>query len=1028
MTVFNLKPTHKAVKDYYDEISNLSTLGVSHEGAVSPAFANLLRHCSAQFKQSLIEKYSMKRIGYPSSSHPIFVDGAMVDEFKLIHGVWEAKDTNDVLEKEVKIKFDDGYPKDNILFQAPDHIIIWQDGNEIFNQRITKPEYLIEGLRIFFEYQPPAFEQWQQAVEEFKLIVRDLAMGLLGLIEKERVTNETFIQALDEFTLLCREAINPNISTEAIEEMLIQHMLTERIFRKVFNNPDFADRNIIAREIEKVISALTSHYFSRHDFLKSLDRFYGAIETTAATIEDFSQKQGFLNSIYEKFFQGFSVKVADTHGIVYTPQPIVRFMVKSIEYILQKEFERSLSDEGVNIIDPFVGTGNFIVWIIRDILRSKLPYKYAHEIHCNEVLLLPYYIASMNIEHEYYELTGEYEPFEGICLVDTFDIAEGKQLSYLTKENTARVKRQQNAPIFVVMGNPPYNAGQVNENDNNKNRKYEVVDKRVSQTYGKSSKATLLRKLNDPYVKAIRWASDRVGDEGIVAFVTNNSFVNEITFDGMRKCLQRDFDSIYILDLGGNVRKNPKLSGSTHNVFGIQVGVSINFFVKRKDTNQPKQAKIYYSRTDEFWRKEQKYDFLNEKGCLDNIEWLEISPDLKYNWLTTALDDSFDSFISMGTKEAKSQGLDSTTIFKTFSLGVGTNRDEWVYDFQKVSLENKVKQLINNYNYEVFRYSENTEAVNIDDFVNNDPAFVKWTDRLKTALKNHETISYNSSKIRLSMYRPFCRQYLYFDHLLNQRRYRQHIIFPNANAETENRVICVPSVGGRTQFWCFCVGLIPNLTLPSIDANQCFPLYTYAEDGTNRKENITDWALYQFQTHYGDNTISKLDIFNYIYAILHHPQYREKYAANLKRELPRIPFIPGFREFARSGKQLAELHVKYEKQTEYPLTWMENKNVKINYRVERMILSKDKTQVIYNDFLTLASIPEEVFEYRLGNRSALDWIIEQYRLITKKRSGIVSDPNRLDDPQYIIKLIGKITTVSLETVKLVKALPEFKCF
>ena len=1020
MLTLNIKPGHKSVKAYYEAISSLLELGVSHEGAVSPAFASLLRHCANQFNQTLVEKYPLKTSNH---DHTLFIDGALVDSFNLVHGFWEAKDTSDDLDKEIRKKFDVGYPKNNILFQSPNHIVIWQDGGKVFDEDISKPELLIEGLKVFFEYEAPAFEQWQQAVEEFKLKVRELATGLLQLIEKERQTNSLFIQSFTDLVQLCQETINPNISIQAVEEMLIQHLLTERIFRKVFNNPDFVERNVIAREIEKVISALTSPYFSRNDFLKPLDRFYGAIETTAATIDDFSQKQGFLNTVYEKFFQGFSVKVADTHGIVYTPQSIVKFMVKSVGNILQKEFGRSLSDEGVHIIDPFVGTGNFILWLMREIQHSRLPIKYVDELHCNEVMLLPYYIASMNIEHEYYEVTGKYEPFNGICLVDTFDLAKVKQLSFFTKENTARVKRQQTAPIFVVLGNPPYNAGQVNENDNNKNRKYEEIDKRVSQTYGKGSKATLLRKLNDPYVKAIRWASDRIGDEGIVAFVTNNSFVNEITFDGMRKCLQQDFDSIHILDLGGNVRKNPKLSGTTHNVFGIQVGVSINLFVKTKN-ELPKKANIYYARVDEFWRKAQKYDFLNEKGYVDNIEWQEIFPDSKHNWLTAGMDSSFGSLIPMGTKEAKNEGLDSVTIFKTFSLGVGTNRDEWVYDFRNDGLKKKVSQLIKNYNYEVFRFSQNTEVVNIDDFVNNDPGFVKWTDRLKMALANHETISFDSSKIRVSMYRPFCRQYLYFDHLLNQRRYRQHIIFPNTNSEAENRVICVTQTSEKP-FVCLATNIIPNLVMCGGfgAATQCFPLHTYDKDGTNRKENITDWAVTQFQNHYQDQNISKPDIFYYVYGLLHHPQYREKYAANLKRELPRIPFAANFWEFAKAGKQLAELHVKYEKQTEFPLTWLENKDAKVNYRVERMTLSRDKTQIVYNDFLTLGGIPPEAFEYRLGNRSALDWVINQYQASTDKRSGIVNDPNRLDDPQYIIRLIGKVITISLNTVKIVKSLP-----
>ncbi len=333
-----------------------------------------------------------------------------------------------------------------------------------------------------------------------------------------------------------------------------------------------------------MIDALTSQAFNRDGFLAKLDHFYRAIEATAATIEDFAQKQDFLNAVYEKFFQGFSVKVADTHGIVYTPQPIVNFMVRSVEEILQKEFGKSLSSPGVHILDPFVGTGNFIVRTMQEIKKTSLEQKYKHELHCNEVMLLPYYIASMNIEHEFYELTGRYEPFEGICMVDTFELAESEQrtLSFMNPENTQRVERQKQSPIFVIIGNPPYNASQVNENDNNKNRKYKTLDKRVSDTYAKDSKATLVNKLSDPYVKAIRWATDRIGDEGIVAFVTNNSFVDNLAFDGMRKHLAQDFDEIYVLDLGGNVRKNPKLSGTTHNVFGIQVGVSINIFVRKR--------------------------------------------------------------------------------------------------------------------------------------------------------------------------------------------------------------------------------------------------------------------------------------------------------------------------------------------------------------------------------------------------------------------------------------------------------------
>ena len=386
--------------------------------------------------------------------------------------------------------------------------------------------------------------------------------------------------------------------------MLVQHLLTERIFRKVFHNSDFTDRNIIAHEIERVIHSLTSRKFSKEEFLKPLDRFYVALERRAESLYDYSQQQTFLNTVYEKFFQGFAVKQADTHGIVYTPQPIVDFMVRSVEEILRKEFGKSLSDEGVHIIDPFVGTGNFITRIMREIKKTALPQKYAHELHCNEVMLLPYYVASMNIEHEYYERTGEYKPFEGICLVDTFDLAEDKQLSLMfTQENTERVEKLRKTKLFVIIGNPPYNASQVNENDNNKNRKYKTMDERVADTYSSDSSATNKNALSDPYVKAIRWASDKILDngEGVVAFVSNNSFVDNVAFDGMREHLAKDFNLIYTLDLKGNIRKDSMRDGiplgEKHTVFGLSamVGVCVSLFIKKKESED---RSVFYAETD----------------------------------------------------------------------------------------------------------------------------------------------------------------------------------------------------------------------------------------------------------------------------------------------------------------------------------------------------------------------------------------------------------------------------------------------
>lgn len=1017
MPALNLKPAHKAVKAYFDELNAVAHLDFYDEGAVSPAFAELLRHCGRQTRLTLVEQFPLAKGG-----RNLRVDGALVDTFKIPHGYWEAKDTKDDLEKEIHKKFEAGYPKNNILFQAPHRAIIYQDGREYFNQDISQPEQLVAALKTFFDYQPPHFEEWQTAVNEFKDKLPEHAAALLSLIREQYHTNKDFIQAFDGFATLCRQALNPNLADAAVEEMIIQHILTERIFRKIFDNPDFVKRNIIAHEIDKVIQALTSQSFSSDAFLKKLDRFYHAIEATAASIEDYSQKQSFLNTVYERFFQGFSVKVADTHGIVYTPQPIVDFMVRSVDHLLRAEFGRSLGDAGVHILDPFVGTGNFIMRLMREIPKTRLDRKYAAELHCNEVMLLPYYIASMNIEHAYFEMTGTYKPFEGICLVDTFELAEAKQPSLFAQANLERVERQRQTPIFVIIGNPPYNAGQLNENDNNKNRKYPIIDHRVSETYGKASKATLVRKLNDPYIKAIRWATDRIKDEGIIAFVTNHSFINEITFDGMRKHLAQDFDAIYILDLGGNVRKNTKLSGSIHNVFGIQVGVSISFFVRRK-ARAATISRIFYAVLDPNWRKEQKYDFLDQNGDYANISWQEIQPDKNFTWLQEGLQEEFNIFLPMGSKIAK-KGK-GNAIFNNFGPGILTARDLWAYNFNVDCLSNNIKKLIETYNEHITKWQRLENKPFVDDFVINDETKISWTYRLKNYMTHNFNIEFDRLSIRESIYRPFVRNYIYFNKYLNERRYQIPKFFTIPDNERENKVICV-SQSSEKPFSCLISNRIVNFVMCGGfgAVTQCFPFYTYAEDGSQRRENLTDWALQEYRTHYHDEAIAKWDIFHYVYALLHHPAYREKYAANLRRELPRIPLAPDFWGFAKAGARLAELHVHYEQQPEYPLKYVEKAGAALNWRVDRMKLTPDKTALIYNNFLTLEGIPPEVFDYKLGNRSALEWVIDQYKVSTDPRSGITNDPNRADDEQYIVRLIGQVITVSLETLQIIAGLPD----
>lgn len=1125
MPELNLKPHAAKVRDYYAALHELGQLHISHEMAVRKAFSDLLTSCAKPLHWSLVHELSLP----VPNNRRVVVDGAFISEFAQKMGFWEAKDLSDNLEREIKRKFEQGYPRDNIIFQTPERAILYQKGmRQGLNEDITRPDNLVELLKHFFAYRAPHHEDWEQAVAAFKDRIPEIAAAVTAIIEKERKTNRNFVAAFESFVELCRQAINPNLSDEAVEKMLVQHLLTERIFRKVFQNPEFTRRNIIAAEIEKVIDSLTSKHFSRDAFLQDLDRFYRAIEVNAENATDYSEKQSFLNTVYERFFQGFSKKEADTHGIVYTPQPIVNFMVRSVEEILQKEFGKSLSSEGVHILDPFVGTGNFIVRVMKEIKKTALPYKYANELHCNEVMLLPYYIASMNIEHAYLDATGEYKPFEGICLVDTFELAEGEQSALFTAENTQRVERQKKAPIFVIIGNPPYNMGQVNENDENRNRAYPHIDSRVRETYSRASKATLKNKLSDPYAKAFRWATDRLGEEGLIAFVSNNSFLDQLAFDGMRRHLQNEFTSIYVLDLGGNVRKNPKLSGTTHNVFGIQVGVAITFLVRTR-SNQSRN--IYYSNMQADWRKEQKYCQLDEWQESSTAPWRELLPDANGNWLVESESPEFATFMPIGQKQEK-HAADVRSIFALFSLGVATNRDAWVYSSNRQALEAQVRALIRNYSAELARFRAARESRESFD-IRPDDRLLKWTDRLKDALVNGTELRFIKDEVRHAAYRPFDRRFVYFDHILNQRRYQQHRMFPSPLSEEENVAIALNASPENSIPYCLTTKVIPDLHFTG--DSQCFPFYTYAEDGSNRRENITDWGLEQFRSHYNDRSITKWDIFYYTYAVLHHPEYRSRYAANLKRELPRIPYVTAseaeanassgesagtidaavpegrqnvahhgakqsggsttakrnggtetarsasslpqadaaapqdggeasseraqrlkptattgltarleavplpntgagsralpnadaalFHAFAAAGRQLAELHINYESQEPYDLEQVENPKEKRNLRVEKMRLSKDKTTLVYNDFLTLKGIPREAFEYRLGNRSALEWVIDQYQVSTDKRSGITNDPNRADDETYILRLVGQVITVSLETMKIVNALP-----
>jgi predicted helicase len=1011
------KSLTKLIEKYYEDLDGYKQQDVLFERGTQHAFHTLLHEEGKKHQWMLVAELEKKVNG-----KTIRPDGTFRDSIGLVRGFWEAKDSDDKLDVEIEKKRRLGYSFSNIIFEDTTRAVLFQKGLKILDIDMHDPEKLRELITEFFRYIEPEILAFEEAISEFKDRVPDLAENLAKKIADAHKSNKTFRAAFAVFFELCITSLNPNISQVAVDEMLIQHILTERLIREIFDYSEFASRNAIAIELEKVMEAMTSQSFNRDTYLKELDRFYVAIEKTARTLTEWSEKQQFLNSVYERFFQGYSVKLADTMGIVYTPQEIVNFMCASVAEVLKKEFKKELWSDDVYIIDPCTGTGNFIVNLIRRIPKAKLEAVYKHRLFANEIMLLPYYIAALNIEHEYWEQTKKRESFEGLCFVDTLDLAEHAQaqLGFMTAKNSERVERQRKSPITVVIGNPPYNAGQEDETDNNKNRMYPQIDQRIKETYVRANSAQKT-KLYDPYVRFFRWATDRLGDrDGIVCLITNNSFVHKIACDGLQRLLPKEFNKIYHLDLRGDVRENPTLSGTAYNVFGIQVGVGITIAVRTKKTSK---ANVSFQTIPLELRREEKLALIQKKVAISGVNWIQLTPDNEGGWFKTENGEEYATFTKLSNKNKSS--IKGECIFNTYSHGISTNRDSVIYDFDRSSLEVRAEHFADGFNAEIDRYRRHGLPKEIDSFLKNSK--LKWSRNLKSELKRLSYLQYDAKKIRNVIYRPFTARYVYFDDIAIDERGRFPVIFPSR--ESENVVIAVSDIQFRSNSYGVMAARMPvDLHVcSSLDGHQVFPFYVYAEDGTNRRENITDWALQQFRDHYNDKKIDKWAIFYYVYGVLHHPGYREKFADNLKRELPRIPYAPDFKAFSKAGEKLAKLHLDYEKLEPWELDLEENPDEPLSYRVDdKMRLDKTKVRLRVNKSLTLAGIPLDCFAYRLGNRSALDWVIDQYQVHTDKRSGITSDPNREDDPEYIVKLVGQVIRVSIETMKIVNALPSYE--
>lgn len=996
------------VSQYHQEVENLIQYGgKSKETAIRSAFQNLLNGYCKPKDYLLVPELDYKT----TTGTTIRPDGTVKDAIRLDYGYWEAKDKYDNLDQEIEKKFAKGYPDKNILFEDSLTAVLIQHGNETGRIDMQDTSGLDGLISQFINYVPPEVTNFRQAIKSFREDIPKILVELRDLIDKQSATNEKFIEARDKFLAICQQSINPEISLLDVREMIIQHILTEDIFISIFNESQFHQENNIARELHLVVNTFFTGAIKKNAFAK-INSYYNIIKRTAANIANHHEKQKFLKAIYENFYQAYNPKAADRLGIVYTPNEIVRFMVESVDYLTHKHFGKLLADRDVHIIEPAVGTGTFVTELIEYIPKNKLKHKYQHEIHCNEVAILPYYIANLNIEYTYKQKMGEYEEFNNICLVDTLEHTSfyGKQMDLfaLSLENTERIKRQNENKISIIIGNPPYNANQVSENDNNKNRKYPEIDKRIKQTYIKESTAQKT-KLYDMYSRFFRWATDRLNNNGILAFITNSSFIDAKTFDGFRKIIGDEFSEVYIIDLGGNVRANSKLSGTKHNVFGIQTGVAISFMIKREESNLS-PCKIWYSSRPEFDSAEDKFDFLTSNK-FEKINFRHIFSDKNHNWLNQT-NNNFDEFILLVDKDVKA-GKSNQAIFNLFSLGVATNRDEWVYDHDKRNLVDKIKFFSKIYNSCIDTSQEDLS--------------IKWSASLKKYVTQKRRLVYQESLIKKFLYRPFVKLHHYTEKCFNDRLTSNHYEIFSKDLENDNLVIAFSGTSSNKPFQCFVSNQL--IGLDTLEKTQCISFYRYGDSG-NRIENITDWGLQQFQDHYckGDSriapTITKLDIFHYTYAVLHNPAYREKYELNLKREFPRIPFYDNFRHWVAWGRQLMDLHINYETIEPYTLKRVDIPTADKNAKSSKVKLQadKDKGVITLDADTSLHGIPPEAWEYKLGNRSALEWILDQYKETKPKDKTIAEKFNTYrfaDYKEQVIDLLQRVCTVSVETVSII---------
>lgn len=896
--------------------------------------------------------------------------------------------------------------------------------------------------------------QWAQDVAQ-------IAQRYIERINLLIATEGKHKKAFDSLLKGLQKNINPSVSKDEVIQMLAQHLITQPVFEALFENYSFVQNNAVSKSLQKMIDLLEEQAMDKD--AETLNKFYESVKERVEGIDNAEGKQKIIVELYDKFFKTAFPKVVEQLGIVYTPIEVVDFINNSVAQVLKKEFNRSLSDENIHILDPFTGTGTFITRMIQQGLIDKkaLPHKYAKELHCNEIVLLAYYIASINIENAYHdimELKDEYQPFNGICLTDTFQLGESDEadelFSDMLPQNSERVIEQKKAPVRIIIGNPPYSVGQKSKNDIAKNQKYPKLDNHIENTYIRESKSndakskSLKKFYYDPYIKAFRWSSDRIDKEheGIIAFVSNAGWIQSNSLDGFRLFIEKEFNSIYVFNLRGNQVSSGELSrkeGGKIFDSGCRTPIAITILVK-KTSKATEKANIYYYEVDDYMSRLNKLKLLNKYNNILNskLPLSIITPNIKGDWVNKR-GDLFETLLELAPEKKGDEK--SETFFTINTNGIVSGRQNWVYNFSNKSLKENMAATINFFNSQVDDFvavKKQNKNIKVETFINTDESKIKWDDKLIKKVEKGMHL-YIEDDFYCGYRTPFCKEYLYFNSEWNWSRVLLPKVFPTK--ETKNQIISCIGKGASRSFSV----LISDTPIDyHFEQNgQVFPLYYYEENKGNigtlfdqgkenyiRRDGITDFILEQCRTRYGHKVV-KEDIFYYVYGLLHSKDYREQFAADLKKMLPRIPLVDvpnDFWAFSKAGRELAELHLNYESVPAYPDVKVIGEDSE-KYYVEKLSFGKngkevDKSTLIYNSYIRIENIPLEAYDYVINGKSAIEWIMDRYQVKVDKDSGIKNDPNdwglEHNNPRYILDLILSIITVSMATNEIVNRLPK----